>query len=391
MTLPRSPSFVLLVALTMGNPLALNMFLPGLTEMADEFGVTYARMSVSVGGYLAMTAVLALVIGPLSDRIGRRPVTLGVAAIFTLASLVGALAQDFTLFMAARVAQAVVVGGFILASSIVRDTRSEDEIAPQLSHIASAMAIAPLVAPLLGGFVVDAFGWRAVFWIYVLLGIALVIAILITLPETRTASTASLADAARVLLVLPHFWTLVGVIACSVGGFFAFLAGTPLIASAVYGLSSQVLGFALSSITIGFFFGTLISARVTPRFGAMPVALFGRVVTVFGLGAGLPTTYLFPTEPLALFLATIFIGIGNGFTIPNINARILSLRPEFAGTAMGIASSAIVGTGAIVTTLGGYVVGQFPTATAFAVFLFAVSVLGLVLILLARSQSKNMP
>lgn len=386
MTLLRSPSFVLLVALTMGNPLALNMFLPGLTEMAAEFGVSYARMSVAVGGYLATTAVLALIIGPLSDRIGRRPVTLGVATVFTIASLVGALAQDFTLFMIARVFQAVVVGGFILATAIVRDTRAEHEIAPQLSHIASAMAIAPLIAPLLGGFIVDLTGWRMVFWIYVGFGLLLMLACVLTLPETRKSSGASLRDAARVLLVLPQFWTLIGVVAFSVGGFFAFLAGTPLIASDVYGLPSTVMGLALSSITLGFFGGTLVSARITKRWGALPVALTGRVLTVFGLACGILATLLLPTEPLALFAATIFIGIGNGFTIPNVNAMILSLKPEFSGTAMGIASSAIVGAGAILTTLSSYVVGQFQTAAAFATFLFLLSVLSLSLTLLARRQ-----
>jgi DHA1 family bicyclomycin/chloramphenicol resistance-like MFS transporter len=154
--MPRPPSLTTLILLTMATTLSLNMFLPALPVMAREFGVSYGVISLSFGGYLGVTAVMALILGSLSDRVGRRPVALGVAAVFTLASMGAAMAQDVTWFLACRFAQGVMVGGFVLASAVVRDTRAGHEVASLLAYITSAMAVAPLLGPLLGGVVTSA-------------------------------------------------------------------------------------------------------------------------------------------------------------------------------------------------------------------------------------------
>lgn len=185
---PHLATLVLLTALTV---LTLNMFLPALPAMRAEFAVSEAVMGRAISLYMLAAAVLQLVLGPLSDRVGRRPVILGLLALYVLASAVCLLAQDITVFLVARTAQAVAVGGGILASAVVRDLFEGRTAAAKLSLIASAMAVAPMLAPMVGGLLETAFGWRSVFVTYALLGAGLLAWCLRDLGETHVPGRAS--------------------------------------------------------------------------------------------------------------------------------------------------------------------------------------------------------
>ena len=382
--MPRSPTLITLVLLTMSTALSLNMFLPALPAMAIAFNVNYSTISLSIGGYLAITAVLALVIGPLSDRIGRRPVVLGMTVIFTGASIAAALVQDITWFLVARFCQGVMVGGFILGSSIVRDTRSEKDVAPMLSTITAIMALAPIVAPIVGGLVVETLGWRAVFWLYAIIGLGLALLSLLDVTETCPKLQNQDRPPAKDLLIRPRFWVLVGTIACANSGFYVFLAGIPIVAAAAFGLSASAMGFALSSITVGFLFGSTAGRWISKAKGARDTLLLGRIIALAGLTAGLISTSLWPDQTWALLGATVFIGMGNGMTVPSTNALIMSLNPKLAGTAMGFSGSSVVGTGAFFTLVTAAILDITPTAFALVAVLWCLTCLSLVLASIER-------
>ena len=134
------PGFFTLVFITGLSLLSLNMFLPSLANIAAEFQADYSVVSLSVAGYLGITAVLQLIIGPLSDRFGRRPVLLSALAIFTLASLGCMLASNVWIFLAFRVLQGVIIAGGVLSFAIIRDSASEQEAASQMGYVSMAMA-----------------------------------------------------------------------------------------------------------------------------------------------------------------------------------------------------------------------------------------------------------
>ncbi len=382
--MPRSPKLITLVLLTMSTALSLNMFLPGLPDMAAHFDVSYGTISLSVGGYLAVTAVLALLIGPLSDKIGRRPVVIGMTVTFTMASIAAALAQDILWFLAARFCQGVMVGGFILGSSIVRDTRRDDDVAPMLSTITAIMALAPIVAPILGGLMVDHLGWRSVFWFYALVGTGLTALALYDVSETRVTPDPRNRTILSALLTLPRFWALVGTVACSNSGFYIFLTGFPIVAVAAFGLSASAMGIALGSITVGFLLGSTSARWISKAKGAQYTMVLGRIVAITGLTLGLVTTSFWPSQPTTLLLATIFIGLGNGLTVPSTNAMILSLKPQLAGTAMGVAGSSVMGTGALLTTLTAVILDKTPTALTLLGVLWVLTLISLLLSTLER-------
>ena len=174
MNAPNSPpTLFTLILLTAFSTLTLNMFLPSLANIAADLDTSYAKVSLAVAGYLAVTAVIQLIVGPLSDRIGRRPVLLGAIVIFTFASLGSALTTNIWVFLAFRVFQGGMIAGYALSLAIVRDTDSERKAVGLIGYISMAMAVAPMLGPMLGGVLDTAFGWRANFYFYAGAGLLL--------------------------------------------------------------------------------------------------------------------------------------------------------------------------------------------------------------------------
>ncbi len=348
---PGLPTLILLSGLSV---LSLNMFVPSLANMAVDFRVSYALVSLSIGGYLGITAVLQLIIGPLSDRFGRRPVLLAALATFTLASLVCALTTDIRVFLAFRVLQGAVIAGWALSLAVIRDTAPPRKAASLMGYVSMAMAVGPMLGPLLGGGLDELFGWRASFAVFFILGLALLGLCWVDLGETNTRRSASFGKQFRAypeLLRARRFWGYALCMAFSTGAFYSFLAGAPLAAATMYDMSPAMLGVCIGSITAGFMLGSFLSGRFAGRYPLTTMMIAGRVVACSGLAAGLVLLLAGVVHVGLFFGATIFVGIGNGLTMPSSNAGALSVRPRLAGSAAGLSGALTVAGGAAVTAI----------------------------------------
>ena len=148
---PVRPSYAILVAISTVGPLALNIFMPSMPGLQREFGVTYETVQLTLTLFLIGMAICQLVYGPLSDRIGRRPMLLGGLAVFVIASLLAAIAPSIELLIAARLLQALGgAAGIVLARAMVRDAFDRETSASVISYITMAFVVAPMVAPALG-------------------------------------------------------------------------------------------------------------------------------------------------------------------------------------------------------------------------------------------------
>ncbi|MGP1253383.1 MAG: multidrug effflux MFS transporter [Kiloniellales bacterium] len=358
------PALTTLYLLAAMSPLTLNMIVPSLANIAEDLRADYAVISLALGGFLAVTAVIELGAGPLSDRIGRRPVLLAALAVFTLASLGCAMAQTAETFLAFRMLQAGAIAGYVLSMAIVRDTRDGAEVASLLGRIGMAMALAPMVGPMLGSLLDMAFGWRAVFLLYAAAGAALLCLTWFDLGETRRpVSHEDDPDARRLtgLLSEPVFWCYALCTACSIAAFYVFLAGAPLIATAAFEISTATLGLFVGSITAGFMFGSFLTVRLVPRYGQSPVMLAGRLIACAGPLVGLALVASDAATPLLYFGCTIFVGMGNGLTTPNSNAGAMSVRPRLAGSAAGISGALTLLGGAVMATVTGVLLSDNPS------------------------------
>lgn len=351
---PRLLTLILLAAL---STLSLNLFLPSLTNIARDFEADYALVSLSIAGYLAVTAVLQLVIGPMSDRFGRRPVLLCGLAVFVIGSSGCWLARDIHSFLLFRALQAAVIAGWVLSMAMIRDTRSEGEAASLIGYVAMSMAVAPMLGPMIGGLLDEFFGWRSSFLLYSLFGVALLTLCWRELAETNLAPSATFTaqfEAYPELFGSRRFWgyALCGLF--STGAFYVFLAGVPLVAARQFSISPGQLGFYMGTITVGFAVGSFLAGRYSKRHALSTMMIVGRLIAFVGLAVGLVLFLLGYAHGLTLFLATVFAGLGNGISMPSTNTGAISIRPNLAGSAAGLVGATTVAGGALLTSITGY-------------------------------------
>ncbi len=385
------PHLITLILLTGFSPLSLNMFMPSLANIADDLGTDYATITWSISGYLAITALIQLLAGPLSDRIGRRPVLLVILSCFTCASIGCALAEDTATFLLFRMFQGGMTAGSTLSMAIVRDTRTERQAVSLIGYIGMSMALAPMLGPMLGGVLDTAFGWRAIFIFYSTAGFLLVLWCWIDLGETVRKDADTSADLPRStdLLKEPLFWTFSLCSTFSVGAFYIFLTGAPLVALSVFGVNTAELGLYIGSITLGFMSGGFMSGRFGARMPTVTLMIIGRIVACSGLTIGLVLLAIGISSPITYFGSTIFVGLGNGLTLPGSNTGAMSVRPELAGSAAGLFGAMVVAGGALLTAVTGSLIPKENGAEFLISLMLLSSAMGLLCALWAAHLQKT--
>jgi DHA1 family bicyclomycin/chloramphenicol resistance-like MFS transporter len=343
------PHIVTLILIAGISALNMSIFLPSLTAMTDYCQTDYATMQFSLSGYLAMTAVLQIFIGPVSDKIGRRPVVIGSMMIFVLASIGTYFATSITVFLAFRMLQAAVATGLVLSRAVVRDMVPQNQAASMIGYVTMGMALVPMVGPMIGGALDELFGWHATFLFLTICGVGVLAISYFDQGETLTDGGMSFHDQLRSypeLFASPRFWGYALCAAFASGAFFALLGGASFIAGTVFGLSPLWSGIALGAPAIGYAMGNFLSGLYSVRFGINRMAIVGTAIIIAGLGTSLALGLVGIQHPLIFFGFCSFLGLGNGIALPNVTAGLLSVRPHLAGTASGLGSSLMVGGGA---------------------------------------------
>lgn len=356
-----APSIFTLIVLTGLGALSMNVFLPSLPQMAEYFGAEYGVVQLSVALYLGVNAALQLLVGPLSDRYGRRPVMLVGVAIYCLASLGCLWAPDVITFLVFRMIQASVVVGLVLGRAVVRDLYPRDQAASMIGYVTMGMAIVPMVGPVIGGALGQAFGWKANFWLLFGAGLVILLLAWADLGETARKGEGRLRDQFAqypTLLLSRRFWgyTLSSTLAS--GAFFAYLGGAPLVGARIFGLEPALLGLFFGAPALGYFFGNFISGRFSVRVGVDRMIPWGALITVAGLSTGLGLFFVGYKTALVFFGSMTFVGLGNGMVLPNATSGMMSIRPDLAGTASGLGGSIILAGGASLSALSGVILSQ---------------------------------
>lgn len=385
---PRLSTLILLSALAI---LPINFFLPSLPGMATEFDVAYGIMGLSLAAYAGVSACLQLVLGPLSDRFGRRPVILGALAIFIVATIGCALAADAWTFLACRMIQAIIAPTYAVSLAAIRDTTSREQAAGQFGYLAMAWAIAPMLGPTVGGLLDQVFGWRASFYVLAFFGAAVLVLCWTDLNETNRTPSNTIAEQYRAypeLLGSKRFWAYCVCMAFSVGAFYAFLAGAPLAALA-FDLSPAILGLYMGSITGGFMVGSFLAGRLAGRLPVTTMLVVGRIVACAGLLFGLVLYAAGIDHVLALFGPCLFVGVSNGLTQPNASAGAISVRSTHTGSAAGLAGAITVAGASIMAAFAGAVLTEENARSGLFLVMLASAAVALGAALLARNLDST--
>ncbi|MBA3326460.1 MAG: multidrug effflux MFS transporter, partial [Rhodobacteraceae bacterium] len=343
------PHVVTLVLMTGVSALNMNMVLPSLPSLAAYYAADYAVVSLTVSAYLGLTAALQLIIGPLSDRYGRRPVLLGCFAVFLVATLGCMVAPNIETFLAFRMMQATVASAFALSRAIVRDMVGPNEAASMIGYVTMGMSVAPMISPMIGGFLDETLGWQSVFGFTFIAGAVALTLMWFDMGETNAAPSTNFAAQFRAypeLFRSPRFWGYSLTAALASGAFFAFLGGGPWVASEILGMGPAQLGFYFGFIALGYLFGNFLSGRYTARVGLNRMMLLGGIVASAGMILALLLFAAGVATPLSFFGSILFLGLGNGLCLPSANAGIVSVRPHLAGSASGLGGALMIGGGA---------------------------------------------
>ncbi|WP_420392086.1 multidrug effflux MFS transporter [Acuticoccus sp.] len=364
----------LLILVSMVQPIGLNMHVPAMAEMQRDLGTSSTAISLTVSAYLLATALAQLVIGPLSDLKGRRPVLLIGMWVFALGSALCALAPNAEALIAGRVIQAAGgCAGIALARAIVRDVYPRTSAASAIGYVTMGMAVAPMVTPALGGLLVEASSWRVIFLFMLVFAACAALVAQVRLIETHPPSGEDgafgrfLAEA-RELLAVRAFWLYVVTLALLCTTFFAFVAGGVFVSVEVFDLSASGYGLFFMTVSVGYLVGNYVTGRYVGRVGIVPMIVIGNAATLAGVTLAMGATLAGSSHPLALFGPMLVVGLGNGFALPSLVAASVSVRPHLAGTASGLAGAFQMGGGAIASGVVGVVIdAQFWPGTLWPV------------------------
>jgi DHA1 family bicyclomycin/chloramphenicol resistance-like MFS transporter len=347
----------LLMAMTAIGPATLNILVPALPHLVTVLSTDSDTVQLTLSLYLISIAVAQLLLGPLSDRFGRRPVVLAGLTINMLASLAAIAATSIDALIATRVVQAAgAATGIVMGRAIIRDLYERDRAASMIGLVTTAMVIAPMVSPLIGGILDTLFGWRAIFlFIALMSGLVLLWALPVLLETRQTGpseESGRLWPETRALLGNARFYAYVLAGALGSAPFFTFLGGGPYVAVTLMGRTSAEYGLWFAVTSFGYMTGNFTASRLSQRFGVNAMIAAGVAAELAGTGITCALVAGFPAGgPATVFLPQFIISYGNGVLLPNAIAGAVSVRPQAAGTAAGMTGFAQMATGAAATQI----------------------------------------
>ncbi len=344
----------LLMAMTAVGPLSLNILVPALPGLASRTGAGPEFTQLAVSLYLFGLAFSQLVLGPLSDRFGRRPVVLAGLCLTVFSSVAGIAATSVGGIIVARVLQSLSASaGLVIGRAIIRDLYDREHAASMIGWVTTAMVVAPMISPMIGGILDTAFGWESIFIFVALLSTGIAVWAFWMLPETKPDHVTSggmgqfLADT-KALLASGAFNGYVLVAALGSATFFAFLGGGPYVVVAMMGRTSAEYGVWFALTALAYLLGNLVTARHAPRYGIDTMIRAGLAIELIGAVFSILAVVAMPAGgPEIVFLPQCFLSFGNGLLLPTAIAGAISVRPHASGTASGISGFTQFAIGAI--------------------------------------------
>ncbi|NRA88052.1 MAG: multidrug effflux MFS transporter [Rhizobiales bacterium] len=354
------PHIALLIMLSALSPVALNIFIPSMPSLTASLNTNYTTSQLTLTLYLVALAFAQLILGPLSDKYGRRPVLLIGVAVYAVSSLACAFAFNIEQLITGRIFQAAGgCVGVVITRAIVRDLYDKNKAASIIGYMTMIMVLAPMSAPIIGGYIDQYADWRGSFYFVSLIGLIIFGYSFIKLHETnknpiRDIDFVAMFKKYGILIRQKQYMGYIASLSFSSAVFFAFIADASRIATEQLGLLPSEYGYYFILVSLGYMLGNFLSGKFAQRLGNVKMIMYGNIVLSVGIIVLLYVNHIEFTHPFYLFIPMTFVACSNGIIIPSSMAEALSVRPDIAGSASGLAGFTQVASGAIATLIVGY-------------------------------------
>lgn len=353
------------------GPVSMALYTPAMTDLVTAFGSTDAVVKLTLTLYFGGFAFAQLIAGPLSDVLGRRPVTIAFMALYCAGSLLALFAPTVEVLIFARFVQGVGASvGVAISRALVRDLFTNDQSSRIMNLIGIILALGPAFAPTLGGLMLLVFGWRSLFVVMLVIGIGVIAVIYFCMSETVVAdrkklNLRGLAASYRRVLGNAHFLTATGVIAGALGAIYAQATFLPFILMGDIGLSPQQFGVSMLAQSGSFFAASLVARNLMARIGAERLVTPGLVMIVAG-SIGTATLLFGPPSFWHVMVPVAIYSCGIAFVMPAMSTAALAPFDKAAGAAAALMGFFQMGAGLLVGSLGALFAD---TLVAMAVFI----------------------
>jgi MFS transporter, DHA1 family, multidrug resistance protein len=334
----------LLASVTATGPFAMQILVPALPAIQAAMATTVAATQLTLSASMIAIAVATLIYGPVSDRYGRRPVLVFGLVMFIAGSIGCALVRDIDALVIARIAQAAGgAAGLVLARAVARDHYGPQRAATVIARLTMVMVIAPMLAPVIGGIIVDVAGWRTMFACVGAAGVVVLAAVLLSFAESHKSedhmeSPAGMLRGFAQLLSSRRFIALMLYPAFSSTIFFTFISGAPYAMVVLLERPASEYGIYFMFVVGGFMLGNFASVRLSERVGTLRLMTFGMFIALAGVGSCIVLVAAGGLSPLSLFVPMVIAQVGQGLGLPNAQAEVMHVFPLRAGTASALSS-----------------------------------------------------
>jgi DHA1 family bicyclomycin/chloramphenicol resistance-like MFS transporter len=323
--------------------LGIDLQLPAMPDIARDLGASVGQVQLTLSLYTIVFAIMQLLFGPLGDRYGRRRLLIASMALYALASLYCALAPSIEHLTAARILQAVAAcAGPVLGRAVVRDRYDPVGAGRVFGTVMACFGIAALSVPILGGQLVESFGWRATFFASAAYGVALLVLVALLLPETLRVPVAGalrigrLAGDYLMLLRTPQFLVIAATGCLIQGAMFSWIAGSSFAVIRVLGHSPSVYSLVYAVTVFGFVMTSFASGRAIARLGQRRLIALGGTLALAGSTLGVALNHVVTPSLLTLVAPVFVVAVGHGFTLAQAMAGTMAAFPHLAGTASAL-------------------------------------------------------
>jgi DHA1 family bicyclomycin/chloramphenicol resistance-like MFS transporter len=334
---------ITLALLTMVGPFTIDTYLPSFPSIENYYQVDRMLMSQSIAIYIFASAISTLIWGALSDSIGRKIVIYGTLAIYIAASIGCAFSPDFSGFLFFRMLQGVAAsGGMIVGRAIVRDAFNSSQAHRVMAYIMMVFALAPAIAPIIGGFLHDYFGWQSVFYFLAIYGVVISLLTKIILPETLKDEDKTSFHPIAVFKVYfrtlknTRFQAIIFTLGISFGGLFLYITGSPAIVFDILKLDSSSFGYTFVPMTSGIVLGAFLSGRLSHYFSAKKIVSIAMIVMLTASVLNIVQLLWFEVTIFSVVAPLTLYAMGIAIQMPALSVLALDCFPHNRGSASAV-------------------------------------------------------